>query len=175
MVAGVLFCWWWCGLCALSLVRCAPRLPFVVWQRGVSCNILVSAAGMLSRRLPYVILLFCFFLLVLVRAHISYFDCMHFAKCFGARKVQLSRLGGSFVRCFSVSVLQFSTSPNSGVKVCGGFLRSEKTIFPFIFAGFASFSWFFISLCCDRARHNAKSASAARSKAVGTRSAAEVM
>ena len=60
MVAGLLFCGWWHGRCALSLVRCAPRLPFVVWQRGVSCNILVSAAGMFSWRLPYVILLFCF-------------------------------------------------------------------------------------------------------------------
>ena len=33
---------------------------FVVWLRGVSCNILGSAAGVFSWRLPYVVLLFCF-------------------------------------------------------------------------------------------------------------------
>ena len=41
---------------------------------------------------------------------------------------------------FFVSVLNFATSPNSGVKFLGGFLRSEKTIFRFIFSGGASFS-----------------------------------
>ena len=55
----MLFCWWWRGGCALYLVLC-PRLPFVVWLRGVSCNILDSAAGVFSWRLPYVVLLFCF-------------------------------------------------------------------------------------------------------------------
>ena len=60
MIVGVLSCWWWRGRCALSLMRCAPRLPFFVRQRGVSCNILVSAAGMFSWHLPYVVLLFCF-------------------------------------------------------------------------------------------------------------------
>ena len=84
-----------------------------------------------------------FYLLVLGRTQVPYSYCMHFAKCFGARNVQLFRLGGSCVRCFSVSVLPFSTSPNSGVKICGGFLMSENTILPFIFAGCASFSWFF--------------------------------
>ena len=39
---------------------------------------------------------------------------------------------------FSVSVLNFATSPNSGVKFLGGFLRSEKTIF----LGGASFFWY---------------------------------
>ena len=43
-----------------------------------------------------------------------------------------------------MSVLNFATSPNSGVKFLGGFLRSEKTIFRFIFSGGASFSWHFI-------------------------------
>ena len=85
-----------------------------------------------------------FFLLVLRRAQVPYSYCMHFAKCFRARIVQLSRLGGSCLRCFSVSVLPFSTSPNSGVKICGGFLRSENTILQFIFAGSASFSPFLI-------------------------------
>ena len=47
---------------------------------------------------------------------------------------------------FLVSVLNFVTSPNSGVKVLGGFLRSEKTIFRFISSGGASFSWYFIFL-----------------------------
>ena len=47
---------------------------------------------------------------------------------------------------FLVSVLNFATSPNSGVKLLGGFLRSEKTIFRFISSGGASFSWFFIFL-----------------------------
>ena len=46
---------------------------------------------------------------------------------------------------FLVSVLNFATSPNSGVKLLGGFLRSEKTIFRFISSGGASFSWFFFS------------------------------
>ena len=59
IVAGVLFCWWWRGGSALSLVRC-PRLPFVVWLRGVPCNVLGSASGVFSWRLPYVVLLFCF-------------------------------------------------------------------------------------------------------------------
>ena len=87
-------------------------------------------------------LVVCFYLLVLGRAQVPYSYCIHFAKCFRARNVQLSRLGSSCVCCFSVSVLPFSSSPNSGVKTCGGFLRSENTILPFIFAGCASFSWF---------------------------------
>ena len=82
-------------------------------------------------------------LLVLGRAQVPCSYCTHFAKCFGARNVQLSRLGSSCVRCFSVTVLPFSTSPNSGAKIWGGVLRSEDTIFPSIFAGCASFSWFF--------------------------------
>ena len=45
-----------------------------------------------------------------------------------------------------MSVLNFSTSPNSGVKLLGGFLRSEKSIFRFISSGGASFSWYFIFL-----------------------------
>ena len=47
---------------------------------------------------------------------------------------------------FLVSVLNFATSPNSGVKLLGGFLRSEKTFFRFISSGGASFSWFCIFL-----------------------------
>ena len=47
---------------------------------------------------------------------------------------------------FFVLVLNFATSPNSGVKFLGGFLRSEKTIFSFFFSGGASFSWYFIFL-----------------------------
>ena len=38
-------------------------------------------------------------------------------------------------------------------KTFGGFLRSEKTIYLFMFDGCTSISWFFIFLCCDRARH----------------------
>ena len=50
-----------------------------------------------------------------------------------------------------VSVLSFATLPNSGVKFLGGFLRSKKKIFRFIFSGGASFSWFFIFLMlCSR-------------------------
>ena len=47
---------------------------------------------------------------------------------------------------FVASVLNFATSPNSGVKFLGGFLRSEKTIFRFFLSGCASFSWFFFLL-----------------------------
>ena len=47
---------------------------------------------------------------------------------------------------FFVGVLNFATSPNSGVKFFGGFLRSGKKIFRFFFSGGASFSWFFIFL-----------------------------
>ena len=50
-----------------------------------------------------------------------------------------------------VSALNFATSPNSGVKFLGGFLRSEKTIFRFIFSGCATFSWFFFLLLRARA------------------------
>ena len=50
---------------------------------------------------------------------------------------------------FSVSVLNFATSPNSGVKLFWGFLRSEKSILRFIFSGCAFFSWFFIFFCDD--------------------------
>ena len=46
---------------------------------------------------------------------------------------------------FSVSVLNFATSPNSGVKIFWGFLRSEQSILRFIFSGCASFSWFLFS------------------------------
>ena len=60
IIAGLLSRWWWRGRCALCLVRCAPRLPFVAWQRGVSYNILVLAARMFLWRLPYFVLLFCF-------------------------------------------------------------------------------------------------------------------
>ena len=42
-----------------------------------------------------------------------------------------------------MSVLNFATSPNSGVKFLGLFLRSEKTIFRLFLSGCASFSWFF--------------------------------
>ena len=52
---------------------------------------------------------------------------------------------------FSVSVSNFATSPNSGVKFLGGFLRSDKSILRFIFSGCASFCWFFLFFCCDRA------------------------
>ena len=99
IVAGVLFCWWSRGGCALSLVR-GPRLPFVVWLRGVSCNILGSAAGVFSWRLPYVVLLFCF-VCWCWGAHKSptpiactlLSDLGHATFC----NVPLSRLGGSFV------------------------------------------------------------------------------
>ena len=47
---------------------------------------------------------------------------------------------------FLASVLNFATSPNRGVKLLGGFLRSEKTIFRFISSGGASFSWYSIFL-----------------------------
>ena len=50
-----------------------------------------------------------------------------------------------------MSVLNFVTSPNSGVKLFRGFLRSENSTLRFIFSGCASFSWFFIFFCCDRA------------------------
>ena len=38
-----------------------------------------------------------------------------------------------FCSSFSVSVLNFATSPNSGVKFFGGFLRSDKSILRFFF------------------------------------------
>ena len=51
---------------------------------------------------------------------------------------------------FSVSVPNFATSPNSGGKFFGGFLRSEKSILRFIFSGCASFSSFFFLLLRSR-------------------------
>ena len=47
---------------------------------------------------------------------------------------------------FFVGVLNFATSPNSGLQFLRGFLRSEKMIFCFISSGCASFSWFFFLL-----------------------------
>ena len=61
----------------------------------------------------------------------------------------LSRLACSWR---SVCVLSFATSQNSGVKLFGGFLRSQKTISLFIFVGCSSFSslFFFLLLrSCD--------------------------
>ena len=146
--------------CALLLVVVRPLCPFPCALRisAPFCRVaawrIVQHTCFGGRHVHVAPTLCCFvvlfYLLVLGRAQVPYSYCMHFAKCFGARNVQLSRLGGSCVRCFSVSVLPFLTSPNSGVKICGGFLRSENTILPFIFAGCASFSWFFFP-CCDRA------------------------
>ena len=49
-----------------------------------------------------------------------------------------------FVRVVFLCVVHFSpTSPNSGAKIVGGFLRSEKSIFPFFHLFSASFSCFF--------------------------------
>ena len=69
-------------------------------------------------------------------------------------------------------VLIFPTSPNSGVELLGGFLRSEKTTFQFIFVGCASLSLFFFSaamardgLCRDR--HNLDDATPAAQEAWG--------
>ena len=142
---------------ALLLVVARPLCPFPC--ASAAFRYVAYRVTYLFRRVacsrgvnPMLSCCFAFLVGVFGRAQVPYSYCMHFAKFFGARNVQLSRLGGSFVRCFSVCVLLFSASPNSGVKFCGGFLRSENTIFPFIFAGCASFSWFFIFLCCIRAR-----------------------
>ena len=105
---------------------------------------------MFTWRLPYVLSLFCFFL-VSGRAQVPYSYCMHFAKCFRARNIQLSRLGGSCVCCFSVSVLQFLTSPNSGVKLYGGFLKVGKLDFTNYFCWLCLFFLVFLFLPCDQA------------------------
>ena len=49
-----------------------------------------------------------------------------------------------FVRVVLLCVVVFwLTSPNSGAKIVGGFLRSEKSIFPFFYLSSAPFSCFF--------------------------------
>ena len=132
------------GAAVLSFPSCVAHLGFLS-----SCGSVAHRTTYLFRRRHVHVaptlccLVVLFFILVLGRAQVPYSYCMHFAKCFGVGNVQLSRLGGSCVRCFSVSVLPFSTSPNSGAKFCGGFLRSENTILPFSSAGCASVSWFF--------------------------------
>ena len=67
----------------------------------------------------------------------------------GLGQATLSFSASQRLYCSSVlvSVLNFATSPNSGVKLLGGFLRSEKTIFRFISSGGASFSLFFFFFC----------------------------
>ena len=48
-----------------------------------------------------------------------------------------------FVRVVLLCVVDFSpTSPDSGAKIVGGFLRSEKSIFPFFYSFTASFPVF---------------------------------
>ena len=51
---------------------------------------------------------------------------------------------------FSVSVLNFATSPNSGVKFFWGFLSSGKSILRFIFSGYVFFLVFFSSAAIAR-------------------------
>ena len=58
---------------------------------------------------------------------------------------------GNLLFFFFSECPKFATSPNSGVKFLRGFVRSEKTIFRFIFSGCASFSWFFFSAARARA------------------------
>ena len=67
----------------------------------------------------------------------------------------LGGLGQATLSFFAVATLlfvffrecpKFCDLMDSGVKLLGGFLRSEKTIFRFIFSGGASFSWYFIFL-----------------------------
>ena len=63
----------------------------------------------------------------------------------GLRQATLSFFAvATLLFVFLVSVLNFVTSPNSGVKLLGGFLRSEKTIFRFVSSGGASSSCYFL-------------------------------
>ena len=52
-----------------------------------------------------------------------------------------------------MSVLNFATSPNSGVKFYGGFLRSEKRFFAIFLLAVRRFLSFVLFFCCDRATH----------------------
>ena len=59
----------------------------------------------------------------------------------------LIHLFSLFVHVVLLCLVDFSpTSPNSGAKIMGGFLRSEKSIFPFFYLFSASFSCFFFLL-----------------------------
>ena len=75
----------------------------------------------------------------------------HLARCFWAHKGSSLLTPGQ--DCSSICCVRriFSKSPNSGAKNTGGFLRSEKKIFPFISPGCESFCWVSILSCCDRA------------------------
>ena len=132
-------------------------------QRGAVCYILalslstsyrvVLATSLFSVALHITYLFFrrpvallLFVCVLFPGAHKSLAASTHFPRWFGASNAQLLRRRDSIVLLFFVSVLNFATSPNSGVKFLGGFLRSERTIFRFIFSGCASFSWFFIFL-----------------------------
>ena len=151
MLAGVPSCWWWCGRCVIfhrALLTSAPFRSVAAWR-------IVQHTCFGGRHVHVAPTLCClvslFYFLVLGRAKVPYSICMHFAKCFGACNVQLTPLGGSCARCFSVSVLPFSTSPNSGVKVGRGFLRSENTILPFFLLAVSLFLGFLTFFCFDRA------------------------
>ena len=85
------------------------------------------------------------------------------------RNAQFLRRRDPVVLLFFVSVLNFATSPNSGVKLFSEFLRSEKTICRVFFSGCASSSWFFILFCCDRATVGSVSSAGAGSLCVCVR------
>ena len=134
-------CWRWrCG-CFVCLVRCVPQLPFYVRYRSVTFNILVSAAGIFSWSVLHAVLLFgvsfqcpgahtspapiaC--TLLSVSGHTTFSFAVFAALVF-------------VVLCECRTILDLG---EQRLKLFTGFLRPEKTIFPFIFAGGASFSWF---------------------------------
>ena len=64
----------------------------------------------------------------------------------------LGVLGQATLIFFAVATLLFFVFCECPKFCDGGFLRSEKMIFRFIFSGCASVSWFFIFFCCNRAR-----------------------
>ena len=71
------------GLAVVSFPSCVAHLGSLSSCRSVAhriaYNILVSAAGMFTWRLPYVVSLFCFSYWCLGRAQVPYSYCMHFA------------------------------------------------------------------------------------------------
>ena len=88
------------------------------------------------------------------------FPCAHFVCCWGVHSSPDSLLAGTlllfwsvqmqvhlfslFVRVVLLCLVDFSpTSPNSGAKVMGGFLRSKKSVFPCLYLFSALFSCFF--------------------------------
>ena len=141
-------CWWLRGRCVVFLVRCTPGLPFYVRYRSVTCDILVSAAGIFSWCLLHAVLVpgvpFC---------------------CCGAHK-SLAPIAGTLLSVFGHATFSFAVlaalmfiifclcftifdlaKPRR--KIFRRVSEVGKKIFSFMFSNCASFSWYF---CLWRSR-----------------------